>query len=811
MIKIKEIKLKNFRAYKEESIISIGKEKLILLTGENGYGKTSLIDAIEWCITGDIKRLHNSFDDRAPEKGEKNKILNKKSILKNKECTKNEEVIVSLKLNCDGDEVEIVRRRNDDTLEVLEDFQVIQNDIPIAVSNQLEDFRQFKGDLYQNYFLDMGKAFRFMNMPRTNMREQIKDFMEDTSESLILVSELTKAAEQEQKKIDILGNEINEINIKKKGVLDKSEQLVVLKEIPEYPIEKAYLSEETLVVSVEQARELQQNIRAWGFSYAENICKRMDIDQRANKDYIGLAEVSEIYENMKEQIDFCIEKSWYLTEKRNEPINGIDKCKKLLNLLDKEFAIEECDFEGFEGLGIRYKKDKKEFDEYIKEIKILDDNILAFGKGTKLIELFRSIIETKKELIEEYVDKGHTICPLCGSSEQLSRLDENALGKEAEEYLNGQERVVNETVKQRNAKKQKANDVWNIFKDYATTELVKLRDEYQRQSETIEEIWSKTRTFFSKVELFKIDINKNIIENLKNKLDDCKNNIIKSEELDINKDQLISLLTYLGIEENELIKREEYKSLSMKLEQFYEKRNDFITFNQNIMIQKLAFLDAYLSSKEKAILDSQLKELDKEIEKINVEVIEHKERKQKLVTLSSNIEQAVINLENCEIDKIGPFIESIFSKIIKHANIKEFHFATDRSSKLSKAGVSLQDERQNNVFNMLSDGQMSVFVVAYFIGNLLQRTDNNLFASYFIDDVTSFLDDINMLSFLDILKYIMAYSENDIQQLFFCTCNKNVEELLKNRMEGFGIDYMKIEFVSVGRPISTKSITFSGN
>jgi DNA repair protein SbcC/Rad50 len=810
MIKIREIKLRNFRAYKEENIISIGEEQLILLTGENGYGKTSLIDAIEWCITGDIKRLHSSFDDRAPAAGEKNKIINKKSILKNKECNKTDEVHVSLKLNCDGEEVEIFRTRIEDTLDVLEEFQIIQKDVSTDITKQLESLKQYQGNLYQNCFLDMGKAYRFMNMPRTNMREHIKDFMEDTSEGLSLVEEITRSTEQVQKKIDLYENQIKELNSKKEIIKEKSDLIVVLKEIPEYPIEKAYLSEETLIVSTEKARELQQNIRGWGFEQAEKLCKKLVTNQIATKDYKALIELTEIYEQKREQIDSCIDKSWYLTEKRNEPINGINRCNKLLNSLGKEFTIEDTDLESFEDLRIRYYNDKKEFEECEKEIKMLDDNISSFGKGTKLIELFRSIIETKRELIDDYIDTGHTTCPLCGSTEQLLGIDENTLGKEAEEYLNGQERVVNETVKQRNAKKQKAMDIWNLFKDYANTEVVKHRDEFQLQKVTIEEIWSNSKTFFDKIEILKMVISDRIIDNINSKLDDCKSNIINDEEINGNKEHLISLLAYLGKEEKELIEREEYKSLSMKLEQFYEKRNDYITFNQNVMIQKLAFLEAYLSSNEKAILDSQLKALDKEIGKKSEEMQEHIEKRRRLISLSSNIEQAVINLENCEIDKIGPYIESIFSKIIKHANIKEFHFTADRSGKLNRAGVSLQDEKQNNVLNMLSDGQMSVFMVAYFIGNLLQRSDKHLFASYFIDDVTSFLDDINMLSFLDVLKYIMAYSENAIKQLFFCTCNKNVEELMKNRMEGFGIGYTKIEFIAVGKPRIIKSILNNG-
>ena len=38
-----------------------------------------------------------------------------------------------------------------------------------------------------------------------------------------------------------------------------------------------------------------------------------------------------------------------------------------------------------------------------------------------------------------------------------------------------------------------------------------------------------------------------------------------------------------------------------------------------------------------------------------------------------------------------------------------------------------------------------------------------------------------------------------MNQLFFATCNENIEALFKNRMEGFEIPYKVIEFTSVGR------------
>ncbi|GBG56584.1 hypothetical protein SPFL3102_00396 [Sporomusaceae bacterium FL31] len=81
--KIKSIELESFRAYKEKQIFdfttSSGKlANLVVLYAPNGFGKTSLYDAVEWSLTGKINRIQGNRVIKTTADNEKGYILKNK-------------------------------------------------------------------------------------------------------------------------------------------------------------------------------------------------------------------------------------------------------------------------------------------------------------------------------------------------------------------------------------------------------------------------------------------------------------------------------------------------------------------------------------------------------------------------------------------------------------------------------------------------------------------------------------------------------------------------------------------------------------
>ena len=61
-MKLSRLIINNFRVFPGQYIFDFSKKQLILVGGQNGHGKSSLFDAIQWCLTGEIRRYRGSSE-----------------------------------------------------------------------------------------------------------------------------------------------------------------------------------------------------------------------------------------------------------------------------------------------------------------------------------------------------------------------------------------------------------------------------------------------------------------------------------------------------------------------------------------------------------------------------------------------------------------------------------------------------------------------------------------------------------------------------------------------------------------------------
>ncbi|MGO0257938.1 hypothetical protein ACTL7R_00345 [Priestia aryabhattai] len=93
-MRIDKVIIKNFRNYLGEHVFDLSKD-ITVFYGENGYGKSSFFDALEWCISGTVSR----FSDEDESERLKKDLVNRYVILNNKEETVECSVIIEFNGN----------------------------------------------------------------------------------------------------------------------------------------------------------------------------------------------------------------------------------------------------------------------------------------------------------------------------------------------------------------------------------------------------------------------------------------------------------------------------------------------------------------------------------------------------------------------------------------------------------------------------------------------------------------------------------------------------------------------------------------
>ena len=182
---IKKIKIINFRGFSEEKIFEFEGKPFVMLTAPNGKGKTSVIDAIEWCMTGDIKRLHEGYNDRNTNVTERKQ--NAGAILKNKNHP-DEKTIVEMLITAENEEYTIHREQDKDTLDDTGEIKI--NDFTGEQAEEelrkLIDVKNF----YKYHFCDMQKTYRFLSKNRGNIDAEFSDFASDYTDVQNVVDNL---------------------------------------------------------------------------------------------------------------------------------------------------------------------------------------------------------------------------------------------------------------------------------------------------------------------------------------------------------------------------------------------------------------------------------------------------------------------------------------------------------------------------------------------------------------------------------------------------------------------------------------------
>lgn len=795
MSKIKRIIIKNFRGFGDKVTFEFEEKALVLLFAPNGSGKTSLLDAIEWCLTGDIKRLHSAYLERNSTSGERNLKLNSETILKNKKHL-NEDVEVIVEAIIDDSTYIIKRVQSQDTLDDpgKVSLSTKSDDNSIIPLDEIIDGNNF----YKYHICDMQKTYRFLSTGRKEMNKEFIDFSTNFDDAECLVENLVFFSDDIDKKIKKIENQKIPDNVIN-GYLEQLNIHKNFSEIFPYATEKLYPNENVNPENMDEGELKQQLLVLQGIGYkkAVEILEKKKLANEAVKNIENLESLEQEYKIHKQQINEAIVLHADRIEVRQKAEDNLAKIENLkltaTNLEANSEAIIAFNSNHFT---------RQYWDTSCKEVKITDNaiqniksEIEVLTRGNAIIEILTTIAAGKENLIayrnQEKKKGSKVLCPVCGS-EKFGLIDEADVAKQAQCYQAEHMNLIEEKKKVLNELETKRKGLVNEQFEKAVAAKNEAIESAKATLYQLTSLYNDSKQFFDVLHVLQ-SINEECysisemsseegIEKAKKDLE--KSLISKDSKIKYEKEleQIFSMM------KGSYDKAEEPEKIMMEIMPKADLNPEGANYNRELLSKKITSIRSYMDNLEWLKISKLLKQSRDKNNDCEKQIEELKTISEKADKYKKNIQKILKKLREEEFEQVGPYLYKIFRKLSRNIKIEGLNLRGGKKD----GQLSLTDEDGKSVLNMFSDGQLSVFMLSYFFGNALRIKGKEKFPIYFIDDITSCMDDINMLAFLDFIKYQLSNDEGAFEQLFFATCDSRIQDMICWKMDSCEIPYKRV-------------------
>lgn len=762
--KIDSLKISNFKVF-DDFDLNFKKSNLISFGGPNGYGKTTIFDAIELALTGDIKR----FVQVDKSGGSSDNIV-----------AKNISKPVGIKIVMSKGEKTITFNRtfhpeSKKTTNKISNFnklwnlELIENDKPQSITqSKLEEMLEEK-DLYRYYN-------NFFYIQQEDTAHFLK---ENEKERLNLIAQLfdLKKENDELQKLQTLKLKINTIktNIMQEQVsLSSGLSTQKKKEKVQY---KNLLNMSSNVNETEWDKEQ--------ISFTENDTKDKYLNEVKkikalieNKDEVVRYHQVNYFRQNIENIKALI-MLYNFQSNIDEILNvGNEKrtIKKILDDLNKTDLLLDNNI-NLKMLHDKIKFDFKTFYEDVKSMKLLKDSLSQSDKTLRELINFRDnlVIKFKKSGLNK------KDCPLCGHDwievdKLITSLDakktflNNLLESETKNYndklalIKIKIQFLQRLIIKLLAEKYLISDQYFSYLSN-NKDKIKLIDRYNKFLLTnqinIDDLIMKDLTVEVSSEMLD-DISTKVIKLIENKIIFSQEFLIKEEEFSL----LGTYSTYFGNKEkyieslaiSDIINKEKY------IEMMYFK------FNQD-KHKRLSDISLELKS-----IDGLLGNISSLMTIYTKNISAHRKKMIKDIEIPFYIYSGKI-LHNIR----GSKTSGVFIKDTIKGN----------NEKLNNIRFVANYQSDQDIINTTSSGQLAGIVIA------LTLTFNRVYASsidsIMIDDPVQSMDDINMISLVELLRY-----DFKDKQIFISTHEDEIEKYIlykymKHEQNVTRVDIMKKE------------------
>lgn len=777
-MRILEVEANNFKLFttKFQAIKDLGKADVVLFNGPNGYGKTSVFDILEFCLTGEIGRINKYTEELAIGK---NTIGESKILI----ADESKPAYVKLVLEELGKTIEIrysylpqtEKRKASKENNPHNIFKCFTRHI-LCDENEVYDQEAFLKELQLN---EIGEWFdKCCFLSQDEHLQFLKEAKKSKAEAISFLFEIPLKWEEEQKKLEKILDVLN--NRKKKN---STAYIVRL--------------EEKKVELDNKVKELE-NKMVFGESSGNRTYHRLFEEKNIFWDQEGVHFDKETYGKAIQEVDELLYFAEHQEDCRNylfnlpyrdyrKEFNGDEKIScieypleyayRFYNLIVREQELEK-----------KYAKDKKEriLQKCIQEKAYGDINwkfvgeekFLSQGEITEIqgqlsilkkLEKTQGILEktmvslkkTRDDLMKyakiamQYKGIEDTSCPLCGAPYENWAILEVEMKKETD--------VLN------NLSDDSVNQIYIIKEQLYTSFFARIEEKIQKDQQTA--VSEKTYQKLQEVKRYKPQILE-IQKHLQN-LNIFLPNRLRESISDIN-EGYNSLLQSL---QGKLKKIPEEVELQLDGKKFKEKYDKFYDNNEKNFLEKTAEM---FREKEKYIkllyYNSNMKVLEdtrKELLKVSARKNQLDKVINRLSDYQDAINEGIQDYKKKIIKDIEPLLHVYTAKILQQKfNGKSIFISVDEKIKNIQLINSVEDKQ--DILYSMSSGQLSAVALAFLLCMNQVYGSNRTSSILLIDDPVQTIDDVNMVGFVDILRYSFAD-----RQIFVSTHEQKFEWFLR--------------------------------
>jgi len=227
----------------------------------------------------------------------------------------------------------------------------------------------------------------------------------------------------------------------------------------------------------------------------------------------------------------------------------------------------------------------------------------------------------------------------------------------------------------------------------------------------------------------------------------------------------------------------------LSLKSIQEQSNYFQTRQQNLLLLK-ARLDAF--GIDLAIIEADVvrNRLQKELSILRTELKKTQLAAKRIDASKGSVGDFITRGVDQYFNK--DVINQIYSKIEPHPKLTEIDIRAESTGRLPRLTIRAKSDSEELAPGLfLSTGQVNVLSLSIFIARAYEMGNGN-FNCIFMDDPVQNMSDINVLSFVDLLRILIMDQD---RQVMISTHDEKFFRLLKNKLSP---DFFKSKFIELG-------------